>query len=154
LRNRLLARRVRGSRGSRGQASSTTHTLQPWNGPCERKAWGTCGGIQIAWVAGTTHDPLAAVTDRRPARLPINCPGAWACDAVSRVSAPRCSTAKIRPMRAASIKSGGTSGWDMMNTQPNRRVTPLRPEDALPDQIDHAEIGGVTVRKGTVAAFL
>jgi hypothetical protein len=42
----------------------------------------------------------------------------------------------------------------MMNTQPNRRVTPLRPEDALPDQIDHAEIGGVTVRKGTVAAFL
>ena len=41
-----------------------------------------------------------------------------------------------------------------MNTQVNQNAAPLRPEDALPDQVDRAEINGVIVRKGTVAAFL
>lgn len=41
-----------------------------------------------------------------------------------------------------------------MTAQANPTTVPLRPEDALPDQIDRAEINGVTVRKGTVAAFL
>ena len=41
-----------------------------------------------------------------------------------------------------------------MITQPNKDSAPLRPEDVLPDGIDRAEIDGVTVRKGTVAAFL
>lgn len=30
----------------------------------------------------------------------------------------------------------------------------MRAEDVLPDQVNQADVGGVTVRKGTVAAFL
>lgn len=41
-----------------------------------------------------------------------------------------------------------------MTVQANPNTVPLRPEDVLPDQVDRAEINGVTVRKGTVAAFL
>jgi hypothetical protein len=29
-----------------------------------------------------------------------------------------------------------------------------RPQDVLPDHVEHADINGVTVRKGTIAAFL
>lgn len=36
--------------------------------------------------------------------------------------------------------------------KPHRRA--IRPEDVLPDAIDHTEIEGLAVRKGTVAAFL
>lgn len=31
---------------------------------------------------------------------------------------------------------------------------PIRPEDVLPDAVDHTEIDGLRLRKGTVAAFL
>ena len=41
-----------------------------------------------------------------------------------------------------------------MHTYPSSTAAPLRPEDALPDEVDRAEINGVSVRKGTVAAFL
>ena len=30
----------------------------------------------------------------------------------------------------------------------------MRPEDVLPDEVDTCEINGLTLRKGTVAAFL
>lgn len=30
----------------------------------------------------------------------------------------------------------------------------IRPEDVLPDDRDHAELHGITVRKGSVAAFV
>lgn len=36
----------------------------------------------------------------------------------------------------------------------SRDLSPYRPEDVLPDDVDRAEINGVVVRKGTVAAFL
>lgn len=38
--------------------------------------------------------------------------------------------------------------------KPTRRPLAMRPQDVLPDNADRAEIGGVSVRKGTVAAFL
>lgn len=41
-----------------------------------------------------------------------------------------------------------------MTTHETPLTAPQRPEDVLPDRDDHAEIDGVTVRKGTVAAFL
>lgn len=41
-----------------------------------------------------------------------------------------------------------------MDSQPRPNNVAMRPEDALPDQTERAEINGVSVRKGTVAAFL
>lgn len=42
----------------------------------------------------------------------------------------------------------------MKPTDINTRSIPARPEDVLPDDANQAEISGLTVRKGTVAAFL
>lgn len=41
-----------------------------------------------------------------------------------------------------------------MNIQSNQTTAPISPKDVLPDQVDRAEVNGVMVRKGTVAAFL
>ena len=41
-----------------------------------------------------------------------------------------------------------------MDTKPPPVTPAMRPEDALPDQANIAEINGVSVRKGTIAAFL
>ena len=41
-----------------------------------------------------------------------------------------------------------------LNPTGAERTLAMRPEDALADNKDWAEIGGVSVRKGTVAAFL
>lgn len=41
-----------------------------------------------------------------------------------------------------------------MHTHPKLTAAPLRPEDVLPEHVDRAEINGLSVRKGTVAAFL
>ncbi|WP_260600193.1 hypothetical protein [Sphingomonas endolithica] len=41
-----------------------------------------------------------------------------------------------------------------MTTQFPPTTTPTRPEDVLADGADRTEIDGMTVRKGTVAAFL
>ena len=41
-----------------------------------------------------------------------------------------------------------------MDTKPTPVTPAMRPEDALSDQANIAEINGVSVRKGTIAAFL
>lgn len=41
-----------------------------------------------------------------------------------------------------------------MDFEPNPNSVTMRPEDVLPDETDRAEINGISVRKGTVAAFL
>ena len=41
-----------------------------------------------------------------------------------------------------------------METRIKPNSVAMSPEEALPDQIDRAEINGVSIRKGTVAAFL
>lgn len=41
-----------------------------------------------------------------------------------------------------------------MSDSPNLNNAPRRPEDILPDHDNCTEINGVTMRKGTVAAFL
>jgi hypothetical protein len=35
-----------------------------------------------------------------------------------------------------------------------QEVTAMRAEDILPDHVNQADLGGITIRKGTVAAFL
>lgn len=41
-----------------------------------------------------------------------------------------------------------------MKTTEMPHQSPIRPEDVLPDAINQTEIGGLPIRKGTVAAFL
>ena len=41
-----------------------------------------------------------------------------------------------------------------MDFQPKPNSVAMRPEDVLADETDRAEIDGVSIRKGTVAAFL
>lgn len=41
-----------------------------------------------------------------------------------------------------------------MQTEANRSTRHVRPEDMLPDDRDTATFDGITVRKGTIAAFI
>ncbi len=75
---------ARGVVGSAAQRASATNADQPKIGPNVRSECRQCGGIQIAWIAGTTHSWSSRPIVTSPLSVPTSWPRTRRCSSTAQ----------------------------------------------------------------------